>query len=177
VAAPFRFNNQLGSDDFGYGLYLTVWGAGALLGVQLLRWLPERHQANALGVGNLLTGLGIAGIGLAPTFALAQVASAIGGIGNGLVNVTQNSLVARHTPAAQHGRAFAAVGATMQTAIGVGTAAAAPLVAWLGAGHAMATAGGLAALASAAGLVGMATTGAARPEPGVDAAPAHERQP
>ena len=156
VAAPFRFIDQLGTTDFGYGTYLTVWGAGALLGVQLLPRIPVRHHLAVLTAGNLLTGLGIAGIGLAPTLMIALISSAVGGIGNGLVNVTQNALIARHTPSAQHGRAFAAAGATMQTAIGVGTAVAAPLVATLGAGHAMTVAGGLAALTSLTALAALA---------------------
>jgi MFS family permease len=160
VAAPFRFIDQLGADDLGYGLYLTVWGAGALLGVQLVPRLPDRRHPAALAIGNLLMGIGIAGIGIAPTVVLAQVASAVGGIGNGLVNVTENALIARYTPADRHGQAFAAAGAVMQTAIGVGTAVAAPLVATAGAGHAMTIAGGLAA---AAALLGLAYTSTAHP--------------
>jgi MFS family permease len=153
VAAPYRFVNQLGTDDFGYGLYLALWGIGALIGVQVLPRLDARHHVTALVVGNVLVGLGIAGIGLAPTFGLALVASAGGGFGNGLVNVAQNALIAGHTPLAQHGQAFAAAGAVMQTAIGVGTAVAAPLVIALGAGDAMIAAGGLAAVAALLGLI------------------------
>jgi MFS family permease len=145
VAAPFRFLDQLGAGDVGYGLYLSVWGVGALLGVQLPPRIPVARHLPTLASGILLTGLGILLIGLAPNFGLALVASAIGGFGNGLENVVQNSLVAHHTPADRHGRAFAALGATMQTAIGVGTAAAAPLVAAVGANYAMVAAGGLAA--------------------------------
>ena len=53
----------------------------------------------------------------------------------------QNALISGRTPAAQHGRAFAAAGALIQTAIGVGTAAASPLVALLRADGAMIAAG------------------------------------
>jgi MFS family permease len=159
VAAPFRFINQLGTNDLGYGLYLTVWGVGSLLGVQVLpRLAPTRHPA-ALAVGSFLTGLGIAGIGLLPTVALAMVASAVGGFGNGLVNVAQNALVARHIRADQQGQAFAAASAVSQTAIGAGTAAGAPLVTALGAGHAMGVAGGLAATVALAGLAGTLARG------------------
>lgn len=152
VAAPFRFINQLHSTQFDYGLYLTLWGIGALLGVQILpRLKPAQHPA-ALAAGNLVMGISIAGIGLAPNLGVALVASGVGGIGNGLVNVVQSALVAEHTPSEQHGRAFAATSAITQSAIGIGTAAAAPLVAGLGAGRAMAAAGGLAALAALVGL-------------------------
>lgn len=181
VAAPFRFINQLGTDDLGYGLYLTVWGAGSLLGVQVLPRVAARHHPRALAAGNLLMGAGIAVIGVAPAFALALAASALGGVGNGLVNVAQNSLIAGHTPAVQHGQAFAAAGASMQAAIGVGTAAGAPLVTGLGAGHAMAAAGALAATAALAGLVGpLARSPAAQvqyPAAVSSAGPARERNP
>ncbi|HEU5266145.1 MAG TPA: MFS transporter, partial [Jatrophihabitans sp.] len=157
VAAPFRFLDQLGTGDFGYGVYLTVWSAGALIGVQLLPHLAPRHHGAALAAGNLLTGLGIAGIGVAPSLAVAFASSLVGGFGNGLVNVAQNVLIAAHTPREQHGRAFAAAAAVMQAAIGIGTAAAAPLVTTFGAGRAMAGAGALAALAAAVGFVRLAT--------------------
>ena len=153
VAAPFRFISQLGTTDLGYGSYLAIWGIGSLAGVQLLPRISARRQPTALAIGNLLTGLGIVGIGLAPSLALALGASLIGGFGNGIVGVTENALIANHTAADQHGRAFAAAAAVMQTAIGGGTAVAAPLIANLGAGNAMASAGTLAAFAALSGLL------------------------
>jgi MFS family permease len=153
VAAPFRFVNQLGASDLGYGLYLSIWGAGALLATQLTTRISAQRQPAALAVGNLLTGLGIGAIGLAPNIPSAFVASGVGGAGNGLENVIQNALVAAHTPIARHGQIFAAAGAIVQTAIGVGTAVAAPLVTALGANYAMVTAGALAATVAAYALL------------------------
>jgi MFS family permease len=153
VAAPFRFLDQLGANGFGYGIYLSVWGVGSLVGVQVPPRLAAHRRAPALAAGNLLTGLGILLIGLAPTYPLALVASAIGGFGNGVENVAQSALVAQHTPSAQHGRAFAALGATIQAAIGIGTAAGAPLVQALGANYAMVTAGAVAAAIACFGFV------------------------
>jgi hypothetical protein len=153
VAAPYRFVNQLGATSTGYGLYLSIWGAGAFLGIQVLPRIGQHRHAVALAGGNLLVGFGIAGIGVAPALIVAFVAAGVGGLGNGLANVTQNALVARHTPAAQHGRGFAAAAATNQIAIGVGTAAASPLVTLLGANIAMVTAGCLTMVAAAGGLI------------------------
>lgn len=152
VAAPFRLIDQLGTDDTGYGLYLTVWGAGALLGVLLLSRLEERRLESTLALGNLLMGLGIAGIGIAPTFVVALGASAVGGLGNGLVNVTRSALIAAHITQAEHGRAFAAAGAGTQLAIGIGTAIAAPLVVVLHPNLAMVAAGTCAMAAATGGL-------------------------
>lgn len=153
VAAPFRFVNQLGASPLGYGLYLSIWGVGALLGVQLTPRISAARQPAALALGNLLTGLGIAGIGLAPNIPTAFVASGFGGVGNGLENVIQNAIVAQHTPPARHGQTFAAAGAAVQTAIGIGTASAAPLITALGPNYAMVTAGALAAAIAVYALV------------------------
>ena len=153
VAAPFRFVDQLGATATGYGLYLSIWGAGAFLGIQILPRIKPHRQAAALAGGNLLIGLGIAGIGLAPVLTLAFAAAGVGGLGNGLTNVTQNALIAGHTPTAQHGRAFAAAAATNQIAIGVGTAVASPLVTLLGANIATVTAGSLTMFAAVGGLI------------------------
>lgn len=174
VAAPFRFINQLHTNDLGYGLYLSAWGVGSLLGVQVLPRLAARRHPVALGAGNLLMGLGIAAIGLVPNIPLALVASAAGGVGNGLVNVAQNALIAGHTPDEGRGQAFSAAGASMQAAIGVGTAAGAPLVTGFGAGRAMTFAGSLAAVAALVGLAGPLRRRAEQSTPTPDSASARE---
>jgi MFS family permease len=169
VAAPFRFINQLGASSTQYGLYLTIWAAGALIGVQILPRLPQHSTQAALAMGNLLIGVGTAGIGLAPNVPLAFSASALGGIGNGLGNVAQSALVARHSPSEYRGRTFAASMAIIQTAIGVGTAAGAPLVTFLGANGAMILGGCLATSAAAGALVIAITRRTAGPAPTEDA--------
>lgn len=165
VAGPDRFVVELGAGDLGYGLYLSIWGAGALAGSQLLSRIPSSRHAPALGVANALMGLGIAGIGAAPAVWVALLASLLGGVGNGFVNVTQNTLVAEHTPSAAHGRAFAASSAVLQTAIGAGTLLGAPLVASTGAGRAMVLAGTIASLVAAAGTLWLIRTSRIRPSP------------
>ncbi|MEV6931274.1 MFS transporter [Dactylosporangium sp. NPDC051485] len=172
VAAPFRFVQQLGAQSYGYGLYLTLWGVGALVGGQLAPRLPLR-QAATLALGNLLCGVGIAGIGLAPGLVLAFAASVAGGVGNGLVNVAQSTLISSRTPAAQHGRAFAASSAVVQTAIGAGTAVASPLVAALRADGAMIAAGVL-TCASAGVALALAWRGG---EPGTQGPNADKARP
>lgn len=141
VAAPFRFVDELGASSTGYGVYLTLWGVGALLGAQLPRRVPAALMPTALAVGNVLCAAGILGIGLAPGLAVAFAASVLGGIGNGIENVTMSALIAGRVPADERGRAFASVAALVQTGTGLGTVAGAPLVAGLGAGRAMAGAG------------------------------------
>lgn len=148
VAAPFRFVDQLGTGAGGYGAYLALWGVGALVGAQLPRRLPPTTLPIMLAVGNLLTGAGILGIGVAPSLAVALIASVVGGIGNGLENVAVSALVANQVQPDARGRAFASVGALFQVSTGLGTLAGAPLVAVFAAGATMAGAGGLTVLVS-----------------------------
>ena len=146
VAAPFRFINQLHTSSAGYGLYLSLWGLGSLLGAQGPRRLGASLMPVSLAVGNAVSGLGILGIGLASNLGLALGASVVGGIGNGIANVAISSLVSGRVGESERGRAFATVGALVQAGVGTGTIAGAPLVAVLNAGRAMAAAGALTVL-------------------------------
>lgn len=145
VAAPFRFLDQLHASSAEYGGYLALWGIGALGGAQLPRRLSPAALPAALAAGNALCGLGILGIGLAPAVLVAFVSSVVGGIGNGIANVSLNALVTSRVAADQRGRAFAATGGIIQTGTGLGTIAGAPLVSALTASRAMIAVGGLGA--------------------------------
>jgi MFS family permease len=155
VAAPFRFIDQLGTTATGYGVYLSLWGAGMGIGAQLAPRLPARAARYVPAAGQLVLSLGIAGIGLAPGLVVAYVASAFGGVGNGLANVSQNALVTARVPDATRGRAFAAASGVFQGAFAVGSAAGGPIVALLDAGTAMLVCGLVGAGAAAAGLVAL----------------------
>jgi MFS family permease len=153
VAAPFRFVDQLGASSSGYGFYLALWGVGALAGSQLPRRFPVSGMSVALACGNAMVGVAILGIGLAPNLATAFIASTFGGVGNGISNVACSALVTSRVVPDERGRAFATTSAFIQGGTGFGTIAGAPLVAALGAGHAMAAAGGLASVVAAAAVV------------------------
>jgi MFS family permease len=155
VAAPFRFIDQLGTTATGYGVYLTLWGAGIMAGSQLAPRLPPRMLRFVPACGQLLLCLGIAGIGAAPGLLVAYVASAAGGVGNGMSNVANNALVSERVPEATRGRAFAASSGVFQGAFAVGSAAGAPIVTLLDAGTAMLVCGLLGAASAAAGLVAL----------------------
>ena len=149
VAAPFRFINQLHTSSTGYGVYLSLWGAGSLLGAQLPRRVGRERMPAMLAAGNAISGLGIVGIGLSPNLGIALASSVVGGVGNGIANVAISSLVSGRVDASERGRAFASVAALIQAGVGTGTIAGAPLVAAFGAGNSMAGAGALTALIGA----------------------------
>lgn len=158
VAAPFRFIDQLGTTATGYGVYLSLWGAGMGIGGQLAPRMPARWARFVPAVGQLVLCLGIAGIGLAPALLVAYVASALGGIGNGMANVAQNALVAERVPDATRGRAFAAASGVFQGAFAAGSALGGPIVALLDAGTAMLVCGLVGASVAVAGLLVLRAT-------------------
>ncbi|MGN6742516.1 MAG: MFS transporter, partial [Amnibacterium sp.] len=153
VASPYRIADDLAGGGGGFGLAMTLWSAGALAGTQLVPRLPERLHPVVLAASAVVMGAAIAGIGLAPSLGVAFAASVVGGIGNGGLNVAQTAVLARFTPERAHGRAFAAAGAMIQSAIGVGTLVAAPLTTALGAGGAMTVAGLATVVAASAGAL------------------------
>ena len=97
-------------------------------------------------------GAGIVAIGLAPTFALALVAAAIGGAGNGLNNVSESSVIQARSPAEALGGVFGMNQGLVQCAIALGTLVGAPSVNLVGASHTMIIFGGAAAVSAGIAL-------------------------
>jgi hypothetical protein len=93
----------------GYGLLVTAWGAGAVLASIVVARSVKRPLGLMLTGGIFALGLAFIGFYLAPSLALACVASLIGGIGNGLEWPSLISLVQRLTPQPLHGRLMGAV--------------------------------------------------------------------
>jgi len=99
----------LHAGDRGYGLLVAAWGAGAVLASVVFARAVRRPLGAMLTGGIFALGLAFVGFALAPSLALACVASLVGGIGNGLEWPSLISLVQRLTPQPLHGRLMGAV--------------------------------------------------------------------
>jgi hypothetical protein len=99
----------LRAGDRGYGVLVTAWGAGAVVGSIIFARSVLRSLGALLGVGALAIGLAYLGFAAAPSLAFACVAAFIGGIGNGLEVPSIVSLVQRLTPQRLHGRLMGVV--------------------------------------------------------------------
>ena len=95
--------------DRGFGLLLTTWGAGGVLGSLVFARSVRRPLGAMLSTGALAIGLAYIGFSIAPSLALACVAALIGGVGNGLQWPSLISVVQRLTPPQLHGRMMGAV--------------------------------------------------------------------
>jgi len=105
----------------GFGLLLTAWGAGAVLGSVLFARFVSAPLAAMLSIGTFAIGAAYVGFSAAPSLALACVAAVVGGIGNGLQWPSLISVVQRVTPQRLYGRMMGAVESigALCTAIGL----------------------------------------------------------
>lgn len=110
----------LRAGDRGFGLLLTIWGLGAVLGSVVFARSPRRPLGMMLSAGALAMGLAYFGLAAAPSLALACVAALVGGIGNGVELPSLNSLVQRLTPQALHGRLMGAVESLNALCVAIG---------------------------------------------------------
>lgn len=95
--------------DRGFGLLLTAWGAGGVLGSVVFARLLKRPLSWMISAGALAIGLAYVGFAAAPSLAPACGAAFVGGIGNGLQWPSLISAVQRATPPALQGRLMGAV--------------------------------------------------------------------
>ncbi len=95
--------------DRGYGVLVTAWGAGAVVGSVIFARVRRRSLGALLGIGSIAIGVADLGFAVAPSLAFACVAALVGGIGNGLEVPSVVSLVQKLTPQRLHGRMMGAV--------------------------------------------------------------------
>ena len=76
--------DTLDAGDFGYGLLLGSWGVGMVLGSLAFTWLRSVPLRILLVGGTLAIGVAYGATAAAPSLAVACIASALGGTGNGV---------------------------------------------------------------------------------------------
>jgi predicted MFS family arabinose efflux permease len=119
----------LHAGDRGFGILVTVWGGGAVLGSLAFARLVKRTLSGLLCVGTVAVGVGYLGFAAAPSLAVACPAAFVGGIGNGLQWPALISIVQRLTPQHLHGRLMGAVESLRSICLAVGLVLGAALVA------------------------------------------------
>ncbi len=125
VSEIFLITRTLGAGPEAYGAIGALFAAGLLLGAVLARKVRDVVSAGRLLVRVTISmALSMVVLGLAPTLAVAALASMSVGVGNGMLNVLAQSIFVRRSPSAVLGRVFAAlqgvVGAAMLVATGLG---------------------------------------------------------
>jgi MFS family permease len=106
----------LGTNDTGYGVMLASWGVGMLLGSLVFARARRAPLIVLLGLSTMAVGAGYLGMAIAPTLAVACLASVLGGVGNGVQWVSAISAVQELTEAGMQARVMAvleSIGAAM----------------------------------------------------------------
>ncbi|MFI7426148.1 MFS transporter [Micromonospora sp. NPDC049836] len=125
VVEVFFIRETLGSSTTMYGLVTGSWTLGILIG----SWVFARLARRLVDDGRMLVGyLALLGgcclmillSAAVPTAILLVPVWLLGGVGNGGANVFDNVLLARRVPEAARGRAYAALGASVQGTAMVG---------------------------------------------------------
>ncbi|MDX8035215.1 MFS transporter [Lentzea sp. BCCO 10_0856] len=133
VADPAFVRYVLHGDEFVLGAMQACWMVGMLFGNRLaarLRTVPE--VAYALAISGIVTGIAVLIPATFPFVVAAGIGWLIGGVMNGVGNVTMNAIVRLRTPEEMRGRAFAAAGSMVIGANLLGTAAAGGLLLVMG---------------------------------------------
>jgi hypothetical protein len=89
----------LGTTDAGFGLLLSSWGAGIVLGSLLFLWLRSRAGLPMILVSSAAVGAAYLGMSQASSLAVACACSVVGGAGNGVQWVAVMTRLQEATPA------------------------------------------------------------------------------
>lgn len=107
-AEVFLAKQTFGAGAAGYGLLVSIWGGGMVLGSALIGVLGDRIKLIPVYFLGIFVGaLALAGTGLAPTFILALGVLAVAGISNGIDNVATDTILQKRVNEAFLGRVFA----------------------------------------------------------------------
>ncbi|HYB23777.1 MAG TPA: MFS transporter [Solirubrobacteraceae bacterium] len=90
--------------DRGFGLLVTVWGGGTVVGALVFARAQRQPLGAMVSIGTLAVGLAYVGFAAAPSLAPACAAALVGGIGNGIQWAPLVSAVQRLTPPHLQGR-------------------------------------------------------------------------
>ena len=153
TAEVFFATDVLGAGDLGYGVLMTSWTAGMVLGaITLPRRVPAAAAATVALVAIAVQGAGLALPTLWLSVGFAAAAYVVGGSAQGLKNVLIRTLIHERVPERLHGRAYAAYNGLRNGAELVALAGGGLLVSAIGARWTLLLAGALPVLAALAGL-------------------------
>lgn len=132
----------LDAGDAGLGLLLAAWGAGMVLGSWVFAAQRGRAMTAMIVVATVAMAFGYLGMAVAPTLAIACLASALGGAGNGVQWVAVVTALQEATEDRFQARVAGVLEAVMTAAPGLGFLLGGSITAVLSPRIAFAVAGG-----------------------------------
>jgi MFS family permease len=95
---------SLGTTSAGFGILVSSWGAGIVLGSLLFLWLKSHVGLTMILISSAAVGIAYLGMAQAQTLLVACLASVVGGIGNGVQWVSVMTSLQEATPAEYQAR-------------------------------------------------------------------------
>jgi MFS family permease len=132
MVADVPFVQLFGTGAWGYGILISCWGGGSILGSLAGRWLNAANEAPAFVAGLAVVAVTSVATGLSPWFAFALGAILVMGIGDGLSSVAHQGVMQRRTPDAVRSRVGGAFESVVHVGLAVSYAVGGGAVAWLG---------------------------------------------
>ena len=134
VAEIFLMKDALRTSDAIYGVISACWMAGMMMGsTGIARYgRGDESLLTSIGLAILVVALGLVVAGVAPVWPVAAGAFVVGGVGNGMLTVASQTLIARRTPQHMRGRVGGVVTAWVNAALVGAFAAGGLLVAAVG---------------------------------------------
>ena len=106
-AEVFLAKETFGAGDVGYGLLVSLWGGGMVLGSAMMAVLGNRINLVLLYFLSIFVGASaLVGTGLAPAFILALGALTVEGAATGIDNVATDTILQKRVHEAFLGRVF-----------------------------------------------------------------------
>jgi MFS family permease len=106
-AEVFLAKETFGAGDAGYGLLVSLWGGGMVLGSAMMAVLGNRINLVLFYFLSIFVGASaLVGTGLAPAFVLALGALTVEGAATGIDNVATDTILQKRVPDAFLGRVF-----------------------------------------------------------------------
>jgi MFS family permease len=158
IVADVPLCEAFGVGAVGFGLIVTVWGAGSVIG-SLMGRFTDRREVKALLLGLAVVAVTGLVIGVSPWFALILGAMLIMGTGDALAEVATRGIQQRHTPDALRSRVAAASEGIVNVMMAISFALGGVIVSTLGPQPAYALGGITAALGAIALVVVMRRSG------------------
>jgi MFS family permease len=117
TAELFFAKDVLRAGDAGYGLLLSGWTVGMVVGASALaRRIPSSLLATGALAAVAIQGAGLFGAALSSVLTLAVAGFAVGGVAHGVKNVALRTLIHQQVPEFLRGRAYAAYNAARNAA-------------------------------------------------------------
>ena len=148
LVSEFPLAELFGAGSLGYGLLISSWGAGTLLGSVIAARGVRRSTYWSLVAGTLGLSLMLGSVAIAPFLWIVCITQLIGGVFDTFVNVAEETVRQQRTPDELRSRVFAAGEAIVVIAMSASIAVGGPLIQAAGPRAAYALTGVLGVLAT-----------------------------